>query len=208
MHRHLESRKYEKLVVSIGCGSCETELHAPENHLVVCIDINRRSLFAATYNYSRSSRKNLIISHHNMQDGVYHVLESVCATYSVPVVVLFQHPSPARDGANRWALCSAGKDCISCLLSGHVNEIHFVFDYVQGRNCWTKASLEKAFTKQCMPDMIADILVSEPHVVSETGSKKVEHPVFGAIPRAGWADMKSGQEVSFCIMSREEIVWI
>ena len=202
MVRHFSCGKFDRIIFSIGCGSCEIELQACDSDLVVCLDKNRRSLFSASFNSSLSHRKNLIISHYDMKNSITTMLQQVYASTKAKMTILFQHPSPSTDPTNRQAIQSVGLDCITCLLSGVAHSIHFVFDHFKGRNCWTKASLLQEFVQRCTTKTIKDALItSDASIVSKKGSLTVTHPVFGLISRVGWASMKKGDEVAFHISS-------
>ncbi len=49
------------------------------------------------------------------------------------------------------------------------------------------------------------LFISEEAVVSKRKSETVTHPVFGLVPRVGWAYMKKGDEIAFYIESSDAI---
>lgn len=158
--KHFSSEKFNRIIFSIGCGSCEIEMQACDTDLVICLDKNRRSLSSAFFNSTTTSqkdrRKNLIISNYDMNDSIASTLEHVHESTKSKVLILFQHPSPAPDATNRQSLQSVGLDCANSVLSGAVQPIHFVFDHFEGRNCWKRTSLLAEFLKY--PSLIKDCL--------------------------------------------------
>ena len=179
-------------------------MQACDSDLVVCLDKNRRSLSSGLFNSAKPTRKdrrqNLIISHYDMNDSIQSILEHVYESTNSRIIILFQHPSPATDGANKLALQSVGLDCVTCVLSGSVQSIHFVFDHFEGRNCWTRTSLLQEFLKSC-PAIKHQLFVSDERIVAKRDSIRISHPVFGIVSRVGWAHMKKGDEIAFRLES-------
>ncbi len=63
------------IIVSVGCGRAEMEMHSSDLH--VCIDIDKRALFCAKFAESYLFRKkgNVIIQHNNINKGLSHILK-------------------------------------------------------------------------------------------------------------------------------------
>ena len=180
--KKLETKKYKRLIVSIGSGSCETELYARDTDLIVCLDNNRGSLFAAAYNSRARKKKNLIISRLDMKNGIIQLINNILVSNFVDIDVLFQHPSPTDNTSSRQSLSNAGKDCITSLLQGKIRSIHFVHDIFYGRNCWGREDLRHVFTKNCEQNQKDELVWERAKIIATKGDTNVNHPLFGTVP--------------------------
>ena len=102
---------FDSVTLSVCAGCCKTELHAPINNLVVCLDINKKSLASGLVNSKMHNKKNVIICNFNMKNmnQLLAQIHSVSINKGVTFKtnVLFQHPSPSVNGDFKDA-------CISC----------------------------------------------------------------------------------------------
>jgi hypothetical protein len=59
-------RTYNRIIVSVGCGRAEIEMHSCNLH--ICLDIDKHALFCAKFAISYLFRKkgNIILQHYNM----------------------------------------------------------------------------------------------------------------------------------------------
>jgi hypothetical protein len=60
----------------------------------------------------------------------------------LPIIVLFQHPSPSPEKSSRNAIATASKDCMHALVSCYIEKIHYVFDYNPSKNTWSGDKLQ------------------------------------------------------------------
>ncbi len=99
----VQKLKFLKVVVSVCCGSAETEMHSSSTDLNLCLNVDKRALYAAVFalKYLHRSKSNMIIQYHNMNEGFYHLLHSIQTNTELPIVILFQHPSPRTEVRHR-----------------------------------------------------------------------------------------------------------
>ena len=182
---YLNRSRFDRIVVSLCCGACETELHAPSNTLMVCLDISQACISAASTNYSLSQKDNLILAKFDMKhtsdllNGITNGVRKMGIV--LYAAVLFQHPSPAITKSIR----SAFSACTAALRAGIFSSVFIVYDSKPGGNCWSRDSVVASF-------LANDLLVSEEMIMQTGDGRTVMHPAIGCIiPRVGWALMKS-----------------
>jgi hypothetical protein len=75
---------------------------------------------------------------------------------------------------------------------GLVKDIHFVYDYdpKPGKNCWTKEQILSLIKAGYEDSLISSLMYSEEKAITDRNSATVDHPLFGIVPRAGWAQFK------------------
>lgn len=199
---HTKHNHSKRIIVSLGAGRCETEMQSKSQHdFCLCLDNDKRALFSAAFCYKFSSRNGRMIFHHyDMSNGLFDLLYVIKKKTFLPVLVLFQHPSPSLDPTSRKRLAVASKDCVMALEKKHVDAIHFVYDQspLCLKTCWNSHDLQGLVKLECGSEVWKTISISSPTVIS-MGNIGVIHPIFGDIPRVGWASMKKGNEVAFCI---------
>ncbi len=172
--------------------------------LCLCIDNDKRALFSSAFGlkHLNTATKNLIYYHHNMNDHLKELLYQVQQATRLPLVVLFQHPSPSNDSKSRGNLFGAIDACIKSLLSGVIVGIHFIFDcrpnYLSSGKCWNKMELE-CHIRSTYQSELMQFTCKETKKICEYGETMIEHPTFGFVERKGWALMKKGEEYCFCI---------
>ena len=92
---------------------------------------------------------------------------------------------------SRDALATATKDCIDALIDASIDIIHFVYDYNMklGKTSWQSDQLQRLAKSKCGNSELAKITVSDAQIVADRDSNLVQHPLFGSVPRGGWAQM-------------------
>jgi hypothetical protein len=136
-----------------------------------------------------------------MIDGLRDLLSAVSGETQLPTLVLFQHPSPSRDGLWRSALANAFRDCVTAMLDGNIQRIFFVYDVDASKNTWTTAGLKTCILGRCSAQQISSLLISSESMISDCGDIKVAHPLFGKVDRAGWSKLKIGKEMRFDVIA-------
>lgn len=198
-----KSSSRSRIVVSVCSGRSEIEMNSTD--LCVCLDIDKRVLFAGKFaSHYRGGRSNNVIFHyHDMRDGLLKILSSIHSSTDLPVFVLFQHPSPTSNKLSCEGLATASSECISALRQNFIEGIHFVYDchLDPKKTQWKGDSLKNLSLSECGDT--SDLLVSDTKIICDTQESTVEHPVFGTVPRCGWALLKRGIEKSFAITKRE-----
>ena len=191
--------KAERIVLSVGAGRSGTEMQGSD--LCVCFDTDKRSLFASAfaYKYRHSEKNNVIFHHFDMTDGLYRIMKMIRIWTSIPIVVLFQHPSPSSDAGSRLSLASAGADCIRALHADIVDSVHFVYDYHTTKNCWNEVDLKSMVLSMVDPAVLSLTSIGDATCICESSDNKYTHPVFGTVFRTGWAQMKRAKEMAFKI---------
>ena len=172
------------------------------NDLCICLDIDKRSLYAGKFaeQYMSSRKGNVLYHHHDMGNGLFSLLRQIRNTVNMPVVVLFQHPCPTGDN-NSIALAS--KDCIRAMLENAVSSIHFVYDsHLSNKKTFWKGNQLKNLTVAKCQHLSDSLTVTDPVIISDSNQCTVEHPVFGTVHRSGWALMKKGSEMTFSITKK------
>ena len=180
---------FDSVTLSVCAGCCKTELHAPINNLVVCLDINKKSLASGLVNSKMHNKKNVVICNFNMKNmnQLLAQIHSVSINKGVTFKtnVLFQHPSPSVNGDFKDACIS----CFSAIANSIVCEIVYVFDYTDNGICFSRDIL-----LACIPSNVEGQTIVSPQtdISCETDISKVFHPTFKIIlPRVGWAMLKS-----------------
>ena len=129
------------------------------------------------------------------------LLNNIYTITKLPILVLFQHPSPSVNHTSRVGLSVASRDCVSTLTQKNINSVHFVYDSHcnTDKNFWHGAELKELSLSQCKREVLSKICVSCTMTISPVDAMHVKHPVFGNSPRSGWALMKKGCERTFSI---------
>jgi hypothetical protein len=184
-------------------------MHSRSSDLNICLDVDKRSLYSALFSlkYLHEGKTNMIIQYHDMRKGFYDILHSIQEYTLLPILILFQHPSPTTEGRHRQALIDAALDCITCLINiSVVQGIYFVYDWNEKakKACWQKNELRNLLLKKCglsspaPPNAIT--FTRERNISYIKTTDIVDHPVYGISKRRGWAHMKSGQERAFSVI--------
>ena len=186
--------KFERLVVSLGSGTCATEWHS--NEFCLCLEKDLKSVFSAVATFKgQTENKNSFTARYDYTSPLLaDLLSGIKSELGIRIMILFQHPNPTM----KDSLEGASKACLEALVSHTVDSIVFVYDTKPGGNCWTYDSLQSSFLG---PKWKSDgrLKISPNLIASEMGCMKVSHPVFGETKRLGWAFMKKGKENCFAI---------
>ena len=194
-----DSKRFKSVVLSVGAGSCETEMQADPSVLIVCLDTNKRSLYAGRMNeraLKNLKKTNLLMKHFDMA-GTGNLIKSIRHHTHLPITVLFQHPSPSTDTKSRNAIRAAGSGCVEALFSKSIQEVAIVFDFKDRANCWSEKEVCSAFGFN-----MNVVKVSKENVICSEEGTIVCHPVFGNISRVGWAHMKKGVEKAITVTAK------
>lgn len=189
--------RFNRIVVSVGAGIAETEMHSEE--MCICLDVDKRSFYSSHFalKFLLSKKVNNIIYHkHDMSVCLYSLLQVIKQSTKLQLVILFQHPCPTK---NLHKLSIASSDCFKALSESMVESVHYVYDWHSYplKKCWNYDSLHTIITAQCYPPILESIEFTSQRTISEMTANQVQHPVFGLVPRVGWAALKNGIEMSF-----------
>ena len=183
-----------RIILSLCAGSGGTELQS--SSLCLCLDLCRRSLFSGAFSAKHLHKsKSVVFYRHDMKYGLFSLFKAIQEHLAIPIVVLFQHPSPNNDRA----ISLAGEQCCNALIKGIVSQIHTVFDMNSGKTCWTYQNLVSRMVADQFSTMVH---VSEGVLICESNKVDYDHPVLGYVKRSGWSSHKKGQEIAFCITKK------
>jgi hypothetical protein len=117
-----------RVVICVCTGKSETEMHSPSSDLCLCLDTDRRSLYASSfaYKYLLRNKAKMIFHHFNYGNGLLALIKSISSKVQLPISVLFQHPSPSPSSG--MDLSKAISDCIKALHLELITECIFVYD--------------------------------------------------------------------------------
>lgn len=191
-----KKQSINRIVISVCSGRSETEVQTSPEDLCVCLDMVKRSLFAAAFShkYLQQHKSNLTFQQFDMGNGLQDFFSRLTVKSSVPILVLFQHPSNAIGVAVR--------DCMILMQSGLISSVHFVFDYHRSKNSWTDQPLKEVCLSKCPVDVRNAVHFTETVCISELKETLVLHPLFGDIDIGGWAKMKVGKERCFSLIPK------
>lgn len=154
---------------------------------------------AFVHKYLQRGRSNLLFQKFDMGKGLLTYIRKLYAATDVPIVLLFQHPSPSANSKNTNSFATATNDCALALSLGLIKSVFFVFDHHKTKNCWTGKSIQALCKSKWSSTLKSSVKMSPVTCICEQDQIQVNHPVFGIVQRAGWAKMKAGQELSFCM---------
>ena len=134
-----------------------------------------------------------------MSVGLYSLIKQLRDSTALPLVILFQHPSPTM---NHHKLSIAYRDCFRAFSDNVVESVHYVYDSHtnHSKNFWKYKSLISTITGQCTSQIMEYLQFTQERTISEIGGYQVQHRVYGQVPRVGWAALKKGIEVSFSVL--------
>lgn len=188
---HKNSKKdHDSIIISLGCGTGATELSSTK--LCLCLDSNRRSLFAGVLNLRSLKGTEMVFAYFDYGTELYQLLKSIATKTDARLQVLFQHPSPSP--ATKRSISSAGYNCAKAMLDGLIFRVDLVFDYEPTKNTWNAKSLLDTFFATCHHEMEKKLFLSESVSIADINCTEVDHPVFGSTSRLGWAKMRKGTE--------------
>ncbi len=193
---------FNRIVVSVGAGVAETEMHSEE--MCICLDLDKQSFYSShfTLKFLLSKKCNSIIFHrHDMSVGLHALLHVIWQRTALPLVILFQHPCTTK---NLHKLSIASRDCFHAFSETMVESVHYVYDWHSNpvKKCWDYDSLFRIITAQCPIPILVSIHFTSQKTISEIGADQVQHPVCGLVLRVGWAPLKNKIEVSFSVLRK------
>ena len=192
--------KFSRVVVSVCSGRSEMEMNSRD--LCVCLDVHKRSLFVSAFaHHYMHKKRNVVFRHHDMANGLLQLFTNIYTITKLPMLVLFQHPSPSLNHKSRVGLSVASRDCVFALTQQVINSVHFVYDAHRNtaKNFWHGDELKELSLSLCKRELLSNISVSCTTTISPIDATHVKHPIFGHSPRNGWALMKKGCERIFSI---------
>ena len=85
-----------RVVMSVCCSLSSIELKSSQ--FCVCLDRNKKSLHAGAVasQYLHIGKSKTVFFWHNMNHALMELTSSIHYSTQLPIVVLFQHPSPSR----------------------------------------------------------------------------------------------------------------
>ncbi len=129
------------MIVSVGCGRADMEMHSCDLH--ICLDIDKRALFCAKFamRYLFRMKGNDILQHYNMNDWLSHILTQTQEKLpTIELIVLFQHPHEKRIVCND--LITVIKECLEMCFMTIIGSVHFVYGWYPNKNCWNVNELK------------------------------------------------------------------
>lgn len=189
-------QKDKSLIVSLCCGCAPSEMNTKCSSAILCLDTNRRSLFAARMSLLEMEHSSSIfLSYYDYSsqiDTLFSRLKVESGAESIRV--LYQHPTPSPICRNSFSLSCL--KCATALLEYNIESIHIVFDNNPSGNTWDFKSVKEAFLNDFEPGSNSQLSFSKPKIISFVDGEKVHHPLFGTIKRYGWAKTKKGEEIA------------
>ncbi len=205
----VKAHNFNRIVLSLCGGRGETECQAKSDDLVVCLDSDRRSLFTGKFmaRLMTGIKKNVIFSLFDYSHELFDFVRLVQLASNLPVILLFQHPSPSADEKSRKALQKAVYDSAKSLQLGYSSSIYFVFDCnsTVGKNTWSYLTLTNFVTRSIRSLLSESVsfVISDEETLASPSDNEVDHLIFGKIDKLGWALKKSGgSEVGFSLKKK------
>ncbi len=179
------------------------EMHSSDLH--VCIDISKCALFCAKFAMSYLLRKkgNVIIQHYNIKEGLSHILKKIREMLpSIKLIVLFQHPNPSANSIVQNVLITGMLECMEMCFIEIVSSVQFVYYWHPNRNCWDINELKSIIMQKGDINLLLCLIFSNDRSIAIQVTTLVDHPTQGLVKRRGWAQMKLGDERTFCVKKR------
>ena len=193
----------KSLIVSLCCGNAPSEINSIGSSTILCLDTNRRSLFAARMSLLELDHpSSIFVSYYDYSSNIDILFSRLKAeTGAASIRVLYQHPTPSQSSIQCFSLSCLKSS--TALLDFHIDSIHIVFDHNPGGNTWNVKKLKAAFGNNLDPVSNTLLSISRTKRLCFIDGEKVHHPLFGIIKRYGWAKMKSGEELAIEITRKE-----
>ncbi len=147
-------RSHNRIIVSVGCGRAEMEMHSCDLH--ICLDIDKCALFCAKFAISYLFRKkgNIILQHYNVNQGLSNIVTQIREKLTtVKLVVLFQHPNPSEKRIVQEVLIRGIMDCLEMCFMEIVASVDFVYDWHPNKNCWNINELKTLIMDNSNPNI-------------------------------------------------------
>jgi hypothetical protein len=188
------------MIVSVGCGRAEMEMHSCNLH--ICLDIDKCALFCAKFamRYLFRKKGNIILQHYNMNEGLLHILTQI--QEKLPIIeltVLFQHPNPSEKRIVCNVLITGIMECLQMCFMTIVGSVHFVYDWHPNKNCWNVNELKTIIIDNSNIKLLGCLDFSDNISITIQDSSLVDRPLQGDMESQGWAQMKRGDEQTFCV---------
>ena len=129
------------IVVLIGAGRVLTTL--PPIRLCICLDINKRSIFAGIVQVNGSlSRKKNIFALFYYSKNIEDLLHAIkIGSRNKSIQVLIQHYIPSLNHRKRRYIISLFSSLRKAIKVDIIRDITLVYDFSSKRNTWTKTKL-------------------------------------------------------------------
>jgi hypothetical protein len=152
-------------------------MSSPSSDLCLCLDKDRRSLYASSFahKYIYKNKAKVIFHPFNYGIGLLELLKSISSKVRLPVSVLFQHPSPSPSSVSD--LSQAISDCMKALSSSLISECIFVYDCHTSKSTgnWTNQRIQSLCKSNIPKATQKQIVLSNPHLISALKEEKVDH---------------------------------
>jgi hypothetical protein len=191
-------RSYKRIIVSVGCGRAEMEMHSCDLH--ICLDIDKYALFCAkiAMRYLFRKKGNIILQQYNMIEGLSHILTQIQDKLTtVELLVLFQHTNPSEKRIVCDVSIKGIMECLEMCFMEIVASVHFVYDWHPNKNCWKVNELKTLIMDNSNIKLLGCMNFSRNRSITIHDSSLVDHPLQGVVERHGWAQMKRGDEQTF-----------
>ena len=111
--RMITLSKDKSLIVSLCCGNAPSEINSIGSSTVLCLDTNRRSLFAARMSLLELDHpSSIFVSYYDYSSNIDILFSRLKAeTGAASIRVLYQHPTPSQSSIQCFSL--------SCLKMTH-----------------------------------------------------------------------------------------
>jgi hypothetical protein len=198
-----QNKFYNKIIVSVGCGRAQMEMHSSNLH--ICLNINKHALLCAKFvmKYLFRKKSNLILQHYNIKEGLIQLSTTIHTKIpSVDLVVIFQHPSLSIDPVVRDALIGRTMWCMSMCMIDIVSNVHFIYDWHSNRNCWNINELKSLVIQESNSSHLLALTYTEDIKISIDDTLLADHPIIGIASCRGGALMKKGHERSFSVYNK------
>lgn len=112
----------------------------------------------------------------NYGNGLFDLLKSISSKVSLPISVLFQHPSPSP--SSEKDLSKAMSDCIKALQMTLITECVFGYDCHNSKSIgnWTNQRIISLYKSNMAEEIQDELVISDPNCISGFKEEKVIHP--------------------------------
>jgi hypothetical protein len=80
-----------------------------------------------------------------------------------------------------------------------VGSVHFVYNWHPNKNCWNVNELKTIIMDNSNIKLLGCLNFSDNRSITIQDSSLVDHPLQGVVEQQGWAQMKRGDEQTFCV---------
>jgi hypothetical protein len=93
-------------------------------------------------------------------------------------------------------------ECMEMCFIEIVSSVHFVYDWHSNRNCWDINELKSIIMQKGDINLLLCLSFSNDRSITIQETTLVDHPTQGLVKHRGWAQMKLGDERTFCVKKR------